>query len=40
LPGETTANVFATPSCVVGTFRSTASLVAWLTTGSIVVLIV
>ena len=40
LPGATTANVFATPSCVVGTLRSTASLTAWLTTGSMVVLIV
>ena len=40
LPGATTANVLATPSCAVGTLRSTASFTVWLTTGSIVVLIV
>ena len=40
LPGVTTANVLATPSWFVGTLRSTASLITWLTVGSIVVLIV
>ena len=39
-PGWISAKVLATPSCVVGTFLSTASLTVWLAAGSIVVLIV